>query len=56
MKPLYEFAGEQQSRFIEDHLNHGRIVERTRGSFGEIFFLDGPGQGFAAKCPNHPFW
>lgn len=52
MKPLYEFSAEQQQRFIEGHLNQGRVISRTEGSFGEIFFLEGMGRRIAAKCPN----
>ena len=52
MKPLYEFSPELQMRFIEGHLNSGRLIGRKQGTFADIFFLDNGGQRFAAKCPK----
>ena len=52
MKLLYEFPPEIQNMFIEFHLNRGKLVGRTEGSFGEIFFFGESGQRSAAKCPR----
>jgi hypothetical protein len=52
MKPLYEFSPELQMRFIEGHLNSGRLIGRKEGTFADIFLLDTGSQRFAAKCPK----
>lgn len=49
MKALYEFPKEQQQRFIEGHINQGKISGRMEGAFGEVFFFD---HGTVAKCPK----
>lgn len=52
MQPLYEFPPDERDPLIELHLGRGKIVDKTEGSFGDVFFLQRGAQKFVAKCPR----
>ena len=52
MKALYEYNPDAQLELIKFHLDLGRVVGRTEGSFGDLLFLAGTGQPLVAKCPR----